>query len=256
MNLLTIDIGNTNITCGLFKGKTLLKKWRIPNDRSHSASSLGKRLKQSIGVRNTKNIEGACICSVVPKLNHRIRNACSDALGIKPLFVNWRIIGMPIKKYNKKQLGVDRIVAAYAAYEKYRKALIVIDAGSAITIDLVTKQGEFSGGVIVPGLTTSAKTLESISTKLPYVKPSVVKHTKGKSTKEAISAGLFHGYAGLVDHLVKKISRQVRTQPLVIATGGEAALLKRACTSIDRVHDDLILEGLRVMWERNAITPI
>ncbi len=250
MSLLAIDIGNTNIACGLFKGKRIIKRWFMSKELCRSASVLSWELKRNIGARHIKEIDGVCICSVVPRLDDMFRNACQAALGIRPLFASAENAGMPIKDYDKKQLGADRIVAALAAYDKYKKALIVVDAGSAITIDLVTASGEFAGGVIVPGLDTSARTLHKISTKLPYVKPTVVKRTTGRNTKEAISAGLFHGYAGLVDHLVQKISKEAKARPLVIATGGESALLKRSCTTIDHVHNNLIFEGLRLVWKR------
>jgi type III pantothenate kinase len=253
MILLTIDIGNTNITCGIFRGERLLKKWYMPKDLCTSASWLRKRLARDIGARRMKEIEGVCICSVVSGLNNMFRKACGAAFGRGPLFATAKNAGLRIPRYNRRQLGADRIVAALSAYEKYKKALIVIDAGSAMTIDLVTARGEFAGGVIVPGMNAAARALHYFTEKLPMVIPTASASTLGRNTKGAIRAGLCHGYAGLVDQLVQEISKEARLKPLVIATGGEARLLKKASGSIDRIHGDLILKGLRMVWERNLL---
>jgi type III pantothenate kinase len=248
--LLAIDIGNTNATCGLFRRNRLCKVWKLPCKALEDARSLARTLASGVGKGRAAPLAGICIASVVPRLDARFRAACREAFGRVPLFATHRTIGIAIRGYDRKQVGADRLVAALAAYERTGRATIVVDAGTAITIDLVNGRGEFAGGVIVPGLATHAAALHAVAEKLPLVKIRPLPRVRGRSTEEAIRGGIFHGTAGLVDHLVREISREARVRARVIATGGDAKLLARACTSIHEVRPDLILEGLQLVWER------
>ena len=250
-SILTIDVGNTNVTCALFKGARISKKWRISTADCVSAAAIVKSLRAKAGKRA---IDGVCIASVVPRLDRLFGRACKRAFGIAPLFATCNTIPMRIKNYDRAQLGADRLVAAYAAYQRYQKPVIVIDAGTAITIDLVNARGEFAGGAIVPGLATAAASLHATTAKLPLVKPHATMRTIGRNTREAINSGVVRGYAGLVDSLVRSIAKQSRGKPLVIATGGDAIILRRACRTIRCVDLDLIHNGLQLLWE-NLLLP-
>lgn len=242
--LLTIDLGNSNASVGLFKGR------RLVNSRSvkfHSISELERSLRKGI-----RKIDGVCVASVVPSMDARVRRFLERTFGVKPLFANHKNAGMRVRNYNAKQLGADRLVAAVAAYERYRKPLIIIDAGTAITLDLVNSWGEFTGGAIVPGFGTAADSLERAAEKLPHVKLKPSRSVKGRDTRSAISSGIVHGYAGMIGHLIRELRRESRTEALVVATGGDASLLKKICGTIDRVYPNLVLEGLRIIWERNS----
>jgi type III pantothenate kinase len=239
--LLTLDLGNSNASVGLFNGRRLVRSRSV---KFHSMSELEKSLRAGV-----RSIDGACVASVVPSMDARVRRFLERAFGVEPLFANHENAGMSIRNYNAKQLGADRIVAAVAAYERYKKPLIVIDAGTAITIDFVNRKGEFVGGAIVPGLHTACESLHLVAEKLPLVSPTYTRSVRGKDTRSAINSGVVQGYAGMVDHLVREMGRG--SKALVVATGGDAKLLKKTCDKIDKVHPNLVLEGLRIIWERN-----
>lgn len=241
--LLTIDLGNSNASVGLFSGRRLVRSRSV---KFSSIAGLERSLRGG-----ARRIEGACVASVVPSADARVRRFLKRTFGVEPLFANHMNTGMRVRGYNARQLGADRLVAAVAAYERYGAPAIVIDAGTAITIDLVNRKGEFAGGAIVPGLGTAAESLCGAAEKLPFVKLKPVRVIKGKDTRSAINSGIVKGYAGMVDHLVRELRRESKTKALVVATGGDAKLLKRVCRTIDRVHPNLVLEGLRIIWERN-----
>lgn len=241
--LLTLDLGNSNASVGLFKGRRLVSSRSV---KFHSIAELERSLR-----RGARRVEGACVASVVPSADVRVRRFLKRSFGVKPIFASHKNAGMRVRGYSARQLGADRLVAAVAAYERYKKPVIVIDAGTAITIDLVSKKGEFAGGTIVPGLHTACESLHRVAEKLPLVKPAYTKRVRGRDTRSAINSGVVQGYAGMVDHVVREMRRESKTKALVVATGGDAKLLKKVCTTIDKVHPDLILEGLRIIWERN-----
>ena len=246
---MTVDIGNSLATCGLFEGRRLARHWSIDHGCGMSPAALWRTLREGAGGRRL--VDGACIASVVPGMDRTFRAAVRSAFDVEVFSATPETIGMPIKGYDREQIGADRLLAAAAAYERYGRALIVIDAGTAITIDYVTKQGEFAGGAIALGMEASARTLSDIAAQLPYVKPSPARRAIAKGTEEAIAAGLYFGCAGLVENIVKRIAKEARSRPLVVATGGDAKLIGRACPSVKHVYPHLVLEGLRITWERN-----
>ena len=241
--LLTLDLGNSNASVGLFNDRRLVSSRSV---KFHSMAELERSLRSG-----AREIEGACVSSVVPSMDARVRRFLKRTFGVEPVFANHKNSGMRVCGYNARQLGADRLVAAVAAYERYKRPVIVIDAGTAITIDLVNRKGEFAGGAIVPGLHTACESLYRVAEKLPHVKPAYTKRVRGKDTRSAINSGVVQGYAGLVDHIVRELRRESKTKALVVATGGDAKLLKKMCGTIDKVNPHLILEGLRIIWERN-----
>lgn len=172
---------------------------------------------------------------------------------MKPLFATARTVGIPLGRYPRRQIGPDRLVNALAARARFKRSCIIIDAGTAITVDGVDGRGHFLGGAIAPGPSLMARALEKGTERLPWVGPVRPRHAIGRSTRGCIRSGVLLGAAGLVDRLVREIAREMGGRPLVIATGGAAPLLAPLCTAIHRVEPDFTLEGLRVLWERKRL---
>lgn len=250
--LIVIDVGNTNVACGIFRGRRLVARWRMPTASCAKAPAVARLLASRIGKRRAREIDGACIVSVVPRLNRIFRAACRRALGIAPLFATPRTIGVPLRRYPASQIGPDRLVNALAAHARFRRACIVVDVGTAITIDAVSADGEFKGGAIAPGPALMGDALHRMTAQLPRVTPAPPRSAIGRTTKECIRSGVVLGSAGLIDRIVDRIAREMKGRPIVVATGGAAAALARLCRTIRRVESDLTLQGLKLVWAKNA----
>ena len=192
------------------------------------------------------------ISCVVPPLLFPFENMCCKYVGIEPIIVEPGIkTGMPILYENPQEVGADRIVNAVAGYEKYRKALIIVDFGTATTFDYVTPKGEYVGGVICPGMMISLEALFSSASKLPRIELVKPKDIIGKNTITAMQAGIVYGYISLVDGIVERMKQAVATDPRVIATGGLANLIYKESQSLDEVDEMLTLRGLKILYEKN-----
>jgi len=245
--LLAIDIGNSSADCGVFRGTRRTHRFRIEHGETSKAGTLARLIRSE--TNPTSPFDGACMSSVAPERDGEYIAAVRQAFGMRPLVATCANIPIKVRGYDLEQIGADRLLAALAAYERYRAPVIVVDAGTAITIDYVNGRGEFCGGVIFPGASASARLLERSTALLPRVDMSGASRTIAKNTAEAIRSGLRYGYAGAVDGIVERMTRESRAQPTVVATGGEARLISRASSSIVRTHDGLVLEGLRITWE-------
>jgi type III pantothenate kinase len=252
--LLCIDVGNTQTVLGIYQGKKITSRWRIHSDRDRTADEyvhLIRDLLRSDGVSES-SLKGISISCVVPPARQALIDMADSAFHINPLVVGPGIrTGMPILYDNPREVGADRIANSVAAYESYRKALIVIDFGTAITFDTVSEGGEYLGGVIFPGIQISLDALFLQAAKLPRVELEKPRSVVGKDTISSIQAGIIFGYASLVDSLVEKISAELGTDTMVIATGGLARVISDESKTIREVLPDLTLEGLRILWERN-----
>ncbi len=252
--LLCIDVGNTQTVLGIFRGKEITSRWRIRSDRERTAdeySHLIRDLLRGDGI-DESDIAGMSVSSVVPPARQALIGMAKATLDIEPLMVGPGMkTGMPILYDNPREVGADRIANAVAAYERFKRDLIVIDFGTAITFDVITAAGEYQGGVIFPGVQISLDALFRKAAKLPRVELEKPDTVVGRDTISSIQSGIVNGYAGLVDSIVGKIIAETGTEPLVVATGGLSAIIASETTTIAELLPDLTLEGLKILWERN-----
>ncbi|MDI9569267.1 MAG: type III pantothenate kinase [Pseudomonadota bacterium] len=252
--LLVVDVGNTNTVLGLFDGETLIHDWRIRTVVDHTVDEYGMLIynlykSSRIGAKRISDIIISC---VVPPMLNILEPLCWKYFQLKPLIVGPGVrTGMPIHYDNPKEVGADRIVNAVAAFEKYRRDLIIVDFGTATTFDYVSAKGEYMGGCIAPGIMISSAALFERAAKLPRVELSKPKSIIAKDTVSSMQAGIMYGYAGLVDGIVRRMQAEVRGNPMVIATGGPAKIVVPEAETIDVVDDMLTLEGLRLIHLRN-----
>jgi len=257
--LLAIDIGNTNIVLGVFDGKKIVASWRLTTLRDRTGDELGllvEGLFANARLDRTQ-IKGVVLASVVPPLTVPAKEMVQRYFGLATLTVDPSIeTGMPILYDTPADVGADRIVNGIAAYEKYgrlgRHPLVVVDFGTATTLDAISGKGEYLGGAICPGVTISADALFQRAARLPKIdvrKPATV---IGRTTVGAMESGLFWGYVDMVEGLVRRMSAELGGKNVTcVATGGLATVIAPETTLIKHVDPDLTLDGLRIVWERN-----
>ena len=251
--LLVIDAGNTNITLGVFEGEDLLAQWRMVTDHDKGGDEYAADLRNLFESANVDlgKIDAVVIASVVPPLDQTITQMVQECFELTPLFVNHTVeTGLKILYDGPGDVGADRIVDAVAAATKYGAPCIVVDFGTATTLNAVNAAGEYLGGVIAPGIMISAEALFLRAAKLPRVEIKQPEKVIGSSTVGAMQSGLYHGYAGLVDGVLEKMITEMNTKPRVIATGGLAPLIANASKFIEKVDSTLTLDGLRLVYER------
>lgn len=251
--LLAIDIGNTNIVWGVYDGPTLTAHWRLATDSKKTSDEYGilfASLLGSVGVPSQR-MSGAIISSVVPALTATFEDLIESYFHQHPLIVNAETdTGLTLRYANPKEIGSDRLVNAAAAYHKYRRDLIVVDFGTATTFCTITKEGEYLGGAIAPGIGISSEALFARAAKLSKVELTRPKTVIGTDTASSIQAGLLFGYAGLVDALVRRIEQELGHPTFVIATGGLSSIIAPETSSIQKVEPLLTLEGLELLFRR------
>ena len=253
--LLCIDIGNTNIVFGLVENDKVVRRWRIKTVKDATADEIGVAVMNIFEHSGIKpgDIKDIIITSVVPSLMKTIEEFSSRYFNLSPLEVGDGIkTGMPIRYDKPEEVGADRIVNAVAGYEKYRSGLIIIDFGTATTFDCVSRDGEFIGGAIAPGLIISCEALFERASKLPRIETfAMPEEVIAKDTISAMNAGIICGYAGLVDGIVNRMKKEIGYDIKVLATGGIAPLVFGESTVINHIEEDLTIEGLIIIYKRN-----
>lgn len=250
--LLTADIGNTNITLGIFEGEEYINEFRLASDKDLTKEEYEVLLKSLF---KDYKIDGCVIASVVEELNVKFKRAIDDVLGLNSIFVDSKInLNVEIKTDNPDEVGADRIANAVAASANYEGAVIVIDFGTATSFDIINSRNEFLGGVIAPGINTQIKCLKNSTSKLPKIDVSISPRAVGHNTNEAILSGVIRGTACMVDGLVAQCEAELAEKATVVATGGYCGLianyLKRP---FDFVNPILTLEGLKEIYKLNAV---
>ena len=251
--LLAIDIGNTQLVLGIFKGDQLVHSWRVVTRRNQTFDEyavLFRNLFELEGI-SSEDIEGMVISSVVPPLNKTFESLAKQYFSLDPLFIEaTRQNLVPIPTYKPPaDVGADRIVNAMAAFDLIGGPSIVVDFGTATTFDAISGKGEYLGGVIAPGISISAEALFSRASKLPRIEIRKPSKVIGDSTVGSMQSGLYFGYVGLVEGILGKMKGELG-EAQVLATGGLASLVAAATDAIDRVEEDLTLFGLRIFHSK------
>ena len=253
--LLAIDIGNTNITMGVYKGKELVEHWELKSESEKTSDEYALTLNGffSLAGFDVRNIDAVIISSVVPPLTPYFQRLSQGLCHVKPLIVGPGLkTGMPILYEYPGAVGADRIVSSVAAYAKFGEACIVVDFGTATTFDAVSSKGEYLGGAIAPGIQISSEALYLKTAKLPRIEIKKPEKAVGRSTEASMQSGVYFGYIGLISNIIEKISSELRGAVRVIATGGFASLFYEEIESIESYEPYLVLEGLRIIYQRNA----
>ena len=254
--LLAIDVGNTGTVLGVFQGERLAWHWRMATRRERTADELallfGGFLEQA-GLSFSREITGVAIASVVPDQTQALRTMVDAYFHFSPVVVEPGIrTGVSIHTDNPKEVGADRIVNALAAFDKYGGPCIVVDFGTATTYDAVSERGDYLGGAIAPGVQVSAQGLFAAAARLPRVEISAPASPIGKNTVDSVRSGLVYGTAAEVEGMVERIQKELGGHATVVATGGLAPIVLPHCATIDHHEPWLTLEGLRLVYERNA----
>jgi type III pantothenate kinase len=252
--LLTIDIGNTNLTLGLYQDKTLGPHWRLATVHDRMPDEYGL---QFLGLLNhakcePKDISGICLASVVPPVTSKVVQACQEYLGLDPLVVDAGVkTGVRIRYEDPRAVGADRIVDAAAVQRLYGGPACVVDFGTATTFDAISAEGDYLGGAIAPGISIAAEALFLRTAKLPRVDLQRPPTAIGRNTVHAMQSGLLFGYVALVEGMVSRFRAELGPKMKVIGTGGLAEIVAQETSVIEIIAPWLTLDGLAFIWELN-----
>jgi type III pantothenate kinase len=251
--LLALDIGNTTVAIGVFNGKKLVKDWKVRSDREKTSDEYSIILLNLLGQTGLAagDISQVIISSVVPPLTPIFQSLSQTLFRAKAVVVGPGLkTGMPILYENPLEVGADRVVAAVAAIEKYGGPCIIVDFGTATTFDAVSAKGEYLGGAIAPGIQISAEALAARTAKLPRIEIVPPKKAIGRTTVASMQSGIYYGYVGLVNNIIAEIKKELSPAAKVVATGGFAEEIAPEIPAIEHVEPQLVLEGLRILFDR------
>jgi len=252
--IFVMDVGNTNIKCGLFREDHLIRSWRITTTTDLTSDELGITITNFFTYLNlsTRDVKTIMVSSVIPSLNYTIQHMCKLYFDLMPCMIGPGIkTGINILYENPKELGSDRIVNAVAAYELYGGPVITVDFGTATSYGAINEKGEFLGGVICPGLKISAEALTINAAKLPHVDIKKPPTVINKNMIGCMQSGIFYGYVGQVDYILRKMKNEIGGKVQVIATGGLAGMIASETNMIDKIDPLLTLQGLYLIYKKN-----
>ncbi len=254
--IICMDVGNTNIKYGLFDKDKLIMSFRVATDPKKTSDEYGGQLLSILNNNgiSTDSISGGIISSVVPQLDYTLERMCLLYLKFKPMMLAPGLkTGLNLKVDNAKEVGADRVLNNVAALLKYKAPLIIVDFGTATTFNVINKKNEFIGGVISPGIKGSLDSLVNGTAKLPRVEIEKPETVIGKNTVTNMQSGIFYGFAGLVEYIIKRIKRELKCDGITtVATGGFAEIIANEISSIDYVDKLLTLNGLKYLYDLNA----
>ena len=254
--LLAVDIGNTNITFGVFESERLRITWRMATDVNRMADEYASSLLNLLHHQGlvVSDIEEVVLCCVVPPLLTTFEELCQRYFHISPLVIGAGVkTGVHIRMDNPREVGADRIVNAAAAHHLYSGPIIIVDLGTATTFDTVSKEGDYLGGAVATGIGTAAEALFTKATALPRIELVHPRQAIGTNTISAMQSGIVFGYVGLVEGIVARIQQELEEKAKVVATGGYASLIAKETGVIDEVNPDLTLVGLRLVYLMNKV---
>lgn len=246
----TVDVGNSNIVAGVWKGDELLHSWRVhtvARKTEDEYAIIFRSLFADVGL-DPHNIKASCLSTVVPSLSDPMASMLASLCGHQPIVLGPSVYPhLDIEITRPYEVGTDLVADAVAAWDFFKAPCIVVDFGTALTFTVVNAQAALEGVAIVPGLGTAVSSLSRDTAQLPHVRLSAPPQAFGRNTIEAIQAGIVHGYTGLVQHVVENIKKDLGTKAKVVATGGQSSIISPLCSVFDRVDLHLTLRGLRLV---------
>ena len=253
--LLAVDVGNTQVVLGAFRGETLIATWRTATAYDRTEDELAVTIDALLSREDLalEDMEALVLGSVVPPLTLAFTRLADRYIGGRALVIGPGVrTGVRLRVDNPSEVGADRIANTLAAHRRYGGPAVIVDFGTSTNLDVVSAEGDFLGGAFAPGLEVSAESLFGRASRLFRVPLSAPRDAIGKNTADCLRSGIVFGYVGLIEGLVARISAELPTAPRVVATGGLAGTIAPLTPAIERVDDDLTLEGLRMLWELNA----
>lgn len=258
--LLALDVGNTNVTIGAFidtepNGEQIAGRWRLRTIREQTADEWGILIRNlfSLSSLNLADVDGVIISSVVPAVDQPLEAMAQRYFGRKPIFVNYQTdLGITVHYDNPREVGADRLVNGVAGFRRYGGPVVVVDLGTTINFDIVSADGVFLGGVICPGIGMSISGLFARTARLPMVDFREPEKLIGSNTVGSITSGLYYGFVGMIDGILERLGAELGPDMKTVATGGQGHMIVQSSRWVKMYEEDLTLEGLRLIWERNC----
>src|SRR5277367_5849999 len=249
-----LDAGNTKRAIGAFDGDQLAGRWRLRTIREQTADEWGILIRNlfSLSSLDLAAVDGVIISSVVPAVDQPLEAMAKRYFKRQPIFVNYQTnLGIAVRYDNPREVGADRLVNGVAGFRKYGGPVVVVDLGTTINFDIVSVNAEFLGGIICPGIGMSVSGLFARTARLPMVDFREPEKLIGSNTVGSITSGLYYGFVGMIDGILERLAAELGPRMKAIATGGQGEMIVRPSHWVTAYDEDLTLEGLRLIWERN-----